>query len=290
MKQIDQFIFAKKQSERKIIYGFLVIILGIILFITGTQAGFVVGIMFVVTAIVLIGMGGTQFSRLNKRFKKEVITSLLEEYVEDGHFDPDKGLSPSEVYATEFIKRADRFHSEDYLSGSISGVKFYSSDVKLEEKHVQHTNNGTRTYYVTYFLGRVFIFDFNKSFDGYLYVLEKGRPLRRRKYEKIKLESVEFNKRFKTYSTNEHGAFYVLTPHFMESLLHLEQKNKGYIGFSFIDNKLYIGINNFKDTFELKLFRKLDDSVIEEFKRELLVVTDVIKELKLNNNIFKKGE
>jgi hypothetical protein len=290
MNRIDEFAFAKRQSERKIIFGFLALVVGILLIISGTQIGFVFGIMLIVSAIVIFAMGGTQFSRLNKRFKKEVITSLLEEHVENGYFDPDRGLSPSEVYATEFIKRADRFHSEDYLSGSIGGVKFYSSDVKLEERHVQYTKNGTRTYYVTYFLGRVFIFDFNKSFDGYLYVLEKGRPLRRRKYDKIKLESVEFNKRFKTYSTNEHSAFYVLTPHFMESLLNLEQKNKGYIGFSFIENKLYIGINNFKDTFELKLFRKLDQSVIEEFKRELLVVTDIIEELNLNQNIFKKGE
>ena len=50
-----------------------------------------------------------------------------------------------------------------------------------------------------------------------------------------------------------------------------------------------IGINNFKDTFELQMFRKLDQSVFDEFKRELLVIQDVIKELRLNNNIFKKG-
>ena len=67
-----------------------------------------------------------------------------------------------------------------------------------------------------------------------------------------------------------------------------EQENKGKIYFSFIDNTLCIGINNFVDTFELKIFRKLDNTVFDSFKRDLLVIKDVITELKLNNNIFKK--
>jgi hypothetical protein len=37
------------------------------------------------------------------------------------------------------------------------------------------------------------------------------------------------------------------------------------------------------------MFRKLDESVFDEFKRELLVIQDVIHELRLNVNIFKKG-
>ena len=169
----------------------------------------------------------------------------------------------------------------------MEGVKFVSSDVKLEERHVRHTKNGTQVTYETYYLGRMFIFDFNKPFDGYLQVLEGGRPTSNRGFKKVKLESVAFNKKFKTYSTSEHSAFYVLTPHFMEALMELERKNRGKIYFSFIDNRLYIGINNFINTFELKMFRKLDDKVFDEFKRELLIIKDVIQELKLNKSIFQ---
>ena len=104
----------------------------------------------------------------------------------------------------------------------------------------------------------------------------------------MKLESVDFNKKFKTYCTSEHSAFYVLTPHFMEALREFEKNNRGNISFSFIDNYLYIGINNFRDTFELKMFRELNQSSFNEFKRELLVIKEIVKELKLNNHIFKK--
>jgi hypothetical protein len=192
------------------------------------------------------------------------------------------------VYGTEFIKHADRFHTEDYLSGKMEGVSFVSSDVKLEERHVEHTKDGTREYYETYFLGRIFIFEFNKDFDGYLQVLEHGRPQSKRKFDKVKLESVDFNKKFKTYSTNELSAFYVLTPHLMEALMNFEKNNKGSISFSFIDSRVYIGINNFKDTFTLKMFKVLDETAFEEFQRELNVIKEIVVELKLNNDIFKK--
>jgi hypothetical protein len=292
--ELSTFITQKKESEKKTLIGIVLSILGALLFLGGMNLSselqflLIIGILIFFTGIIFIGIGASNFSKLNKRFKIDVLTNLLSEMVENGHYDPDKGLSQGEVYSTEFIKKADRFHTEDYLSGSIEGVHFISSDVKLEERHVEYTKDGTRTYYETYFLGRVFIFDFNKPFNGYIQVLETSRPTVRRGYKKIKLESVDFNKKFRTYSTDEHNAFYVLTPHLMEALMSFEKKNKGYVGFSFIDNKLHIGINNFRDTFELKMFRKLDGRVFDEFKRDLLVIKDVIQELKLNQNIFKK--
>jgi hypothetical protein len=288
MDKFAEYQISKKQSEKKTIIGGLLLILAVFLFISLMEIGMYFAIPIGFTGIVFLILGLSQFQKLNKTFKKEVITDLVSQLVDNGVFIPERGLSKVEVLSTEFLKRPDRFHTEDYLSGEMDGVRFESSDVKLEERHVQHTKNGTRTYYETYFLGRIFIFDFNKTFEGYLQVLERGRPYSRRKFEKVKLESIDFNKKFKTYTTNSHSAFYVLTPHFMEALMKFEQKNRGTIQFSFIDSKLYIGINNFKDTFELRMFSKLDESVMNEFKRDLLVIKEVITELKLNNNIFKK--
>jgi len=38
------------------------------------------------------------------------------------------------------------------------------------------------------------------------------------------------------------------------------------------------------------MFRKIDDSMVEEFKQDLLVIKDFIMTLKLNTNIFKIKE
>ncbi|MCK5387644.1 MAG: DUF3137 domain-containing protein [Candidatus Izimaplasma sp.] len=286
-EKLLKFQLLKKKSEKNVVIGGILLVLGLILFVLLIEYG-PYGLILGLPGLVLIGIGFAKFSGIKKNFKSEVLHDVVVTFVEDGVFDPLKGLSQTVVYNTEFLKRADIFQSEDYLAGKMDGVSFVSSDVKLQERHVEHTENGTRTTYVTYFLGRVFRFEFNKSFDGYLQVLEKSKPTIKRKYKKIKLESVDFNKKFKTYSTSEHTAFYVLTPHLMEALRDFEKNNKGKISFSFIGKYLYIGINNFRDTFELKMFRVLNEETFSEFKRELFVIQEIVKELRLNNDIFKK--
>lgn len=287
MNELQKFQEEKKHIEKFIIIGGVGAIIGVALAVLLSELMFI-GIIIALPAFIMIGIQSSKFSKLSHKFKMEVLVDLIGNLVEDGKFDPHFGLDIRKVYDTEFLKRADRYNTEDYLSGKIAGVSFESSDVKLEEKHVEHTKNGTRTTWVTYFLGRVFIFDFNKAFDGYLQVLESGRPTVNRKYKKVKLESVQFNKKFKTFSTSDHSAFYVLTPHFMEALMRFEKNNRGTIRFSFIDNLLYIGIDNRKDTFELQMFRPISEQTVKEFEDDLLVIKEVIEELKLNNSIFKK--
>lgn len=278
---------AKKKTEKKVILGGILVIVGLILIVLLIDFG-PFGLILIIPGIIYAIFGVTNFSKLRKSFKTEVLKDLIVESIDNGVFEPEKGLTQSVVYSTEFLKRADIFHSEDYLAGNIDGVDFISSDVKLQERRQVQTKDGTRTEIITYFLGRVFRFEFNKSFDGYLQVLEKGKPVKNRKYKKVKLESVDFNKKFKTFCTSEHAAFYVLTPHFMEALREFEKNNKGSISFSFIDNHLFIGINNFRDTFELKMFKVLNETTFNEFRREMEVIKEVVNELRLNNDIFKK--
>lgn len=285
--KLIKFQNAKKNIEKKVIIGGALVIIGLLLIVLLIDIG-PFGLILVIPGIIYSFMGVSSFSKLRKSFKTEVLKDLIIESIDNGVFNPEQGLSQSVVYSTEFLRRADIFHAEDYLAGEIDGVNFISSDVKLQERRQVQTKNGTRTEIITYFLGRVFRFDFNKSFDGYLQVLEKGKPVKRRSYKKIKLESVDFNKKFKTFCTSEHAAFYVLTPHFMEALRSFEKNNKGSISFSFIDNHLFIGINNFRDTFELKMFRVLNETTFNEFRREMEVIKEVVHELKLNNDIFKK--
>ena len=289
----SKFNITKSKSEKNIVLGGIILVSGIILFLVSMEMTSSIlsisGILIGVAGLVLFIMGISKFSKIKKTFKNTVLTEMFKKLIPDINYSPMSGLSQDIVYGTDFLKRADKFHTEDYLSGSIEEVSFVSSDVRLEERHVEYTKNGTRTYYVTYFLGRIFRFEFNKEFVGSLQVLESGagKP-KSNGYSKIKMESVQFNKKFKTYSTDDLTAFYILTPDIMESIEKLERKHPGRIGLSFRGEYLYVAINNNKDTFELKLFRKIDDSMINEFKADLMVIKDFIMALKLNNNLFKK--
>jgi hypothetical protein len=291
-EKLTQFNQLKKKSEKQVGTGLGIMAIAAILFLiiagagtpeTGQLVGIIVGLVGGILALVGVGT----FAKIKRSFKTEVLCAFFSEFIPGTDYIPDRGLSPTEVYATEFLKRADRFHSEDLLRGKLDDVDFLSSDVRLEERHVQHTKNGTRVYYVPYFVGRVFRFTFNKEFEGYLQVLESGSPLSGRKYTKVEMESVDFNKKFKTFATTELSAFYVLTPDIMEAIFELEKRNPGRIGLSFTGENLYIAINNNKDTFEIKMFRNIDNAMMEGFKNDLMVIKDFVHTLKLNTKIFK---
>ncbi|MBN2504823.1 MAG: DUF3137 domain-containing protein [Bacilli bacterium] len=290
--KLNQFNQLKKKSERLVLIGGAIIAIGVIIILILAQQynenAALIGFFVLVPGVIVAMVGGVEFSKLKKRFKVEVLSTFFQEAIPGTNYSPNAGLSQPEVYSTEFLKRADRFYSEDLLTGQLDDVEFRSSDVKLEERHVQHTRNGTRVYYVAYFVGRVFKFTFNKPFDGYLQVLESGSPLSNRGFKKVELESIDFNKKFRTFSTNELSAFYVLTPDIMEAIFELERRNPGRISLSFTGQELYIGINNNRDTFEIKMFTTIDQNMMEEFKRDLLVIKDFVHTLKLNTKIFKQ--
>jgi hypothetical protein len=264
--------------------GIVAIIVGVlILYIFGTPFGIVFGIAGFISFIA----GAVTYDKLRKDFKNKFIRSLIEEMFEEARYFPNKGVSPDNVYRCNFIKKADRFHSEDLILGKVGDVRFHTADLKLQERRVRHTKNGTQVYYVTYFLGRFFEFDFPKEFKGQVIVSEKGLFTFWTGLKKIELESVEFNKKFNTYTTDEHNAFYILTPHFMQSLIELEKRHPGSISISFTGNTFNLAINNSKNSFELNLFKRLNDEIVTEFKRDLAVIVDIVNELKLNRNIFK---
>lgn len=292
-KQLNEFNENKKKIEKNYMFAFGFFALAVIAFLIISNGGSAEGLIVIPIVILVAGLvfmikGSSGYSKLKKTFKTTFLKSMFEELIPGIEYKPYEGLTASAVYEGEFLKKADRYHSEDFLSGKIDDVDFISSDVRLEERHVRHTKNGTQVYYVPYFVGRVFRFDFHKELVGRLQVLETGSPYSRYKFNRVKLESIDFNKKFRTYAEDEHTAFYILTPDIMEALFAIEKRNPGVIRFSFLDQQLYVAINNNKNTFELKLFKSISTEEIEMFKKDLLTIKDLIVTLKLNNNIFKK--
>jgi|AntRauTorckE6833_2_1112554.scaffolds.fasta_scaffold00461_11 hypothetical protein len=275
----------KKIAEAFMAVGSVILIGGVLLFISGnTFILMIIGVFFL-----FIGFG--YFSHVGTLFKSKVLKNHLEKKIDNCVYEPKKGLGKQEIMSTEFLKRPDRIKSEDYLAGELDGVKFVSSDVILQDRRVTHTSKGgTHTRYVTYFHGRIFRFDFNKAFKGSVQVLESYSPKSRRHFENVSLESVDFNKIFKTYATNAHTAFYILTPHFMESLMSLEKKHPGNLGFSFLDTQLHVAIHNRQSAFSIRPFSKMDTTLLSRFDEDLNIIYDIVDDLKLNKDIFKEEE
>src|SRR5690606_8414301 len=74
---------------------------------------------------------------------------------------------------------------------------------------------------------------------------------------------------------DELETFKLLKPAFMEKLIGLKQYYKK-ISFGFIGKKLVIAINNGKDSFDIQLFKPLNEQFIDEIKKELMDLKDII--------------
>lgn len=190
----------------------------------------------------------------------------------------------------------DRYSSNDFISGTYKNIGFEQADVLIEEEIEEKDKDGnTETYWETSFYGRVMVFDFNKKFKSN--ILVKGDNFHASmlpfddRFTMIKMEDIEFNKKFLVYAESEHEAFYVLTPHFMKRLLNVTDKFGCGLMFSFVDNRLYIAIDNFEDAFEYDVFKVIEEDKIEDdIMKDIRLITDFVDELSLDNLLFKGGE
>ncbi len=81
----------------------------------------------------------------------------------------------------------------------------------------------------------------------------------------------------------------ILTPHTMESIKNLKKNIDGTILLCFIDNKLHVGLQNGKDSFEASIWKKINEEEInQKLDIEIKEITNFIDELKLDNDLFRK--
>lgn len=160
-------------------------------------------------------------------FKERLVRSELEKQFGDLRYLPEAGIPASSIEQTGMMRMGNRYHAEDYLSGTAGGVPFEQSDVCIQNV----TSNGKSTSTVTYFRGRWLIFSFNKRFthnmlvvsDSFSYAKRPGGFFGKDRSERLSMESEAFNDAFKVYAQDAHEAYYILTPPLMERLLALER-------------------------------------------------------------------
>lgn len=234
-----------------------------------------------------------------KAFKQLYVRRSLETVFTELEYDPGQGISYDTIAATKMMNMGDRFRSEDYISARYRDIGFEQSDVHIEEEHKSRDSNGhTHTSYVTIFRGRWMIFDFNKEFRANLQIAQKGFQTAKRKrffgkketlFKKVEMESDAFNRAFQVFAQNEHDAFYIITPAFMERIQNLSARNKGKLMFCFVGNRLHIAIHDRKDSFEPgSFFKAIDEQkVMTKIRGEIETITQFVDELNLDNNLFK---
>ena len=141
------------------------------------------------------------------------------------------------------------------------------------------------------FRGVIISFEFNKPFKGHTFFHEnsftsKKIPFDKKKYQKVNLESVTFEKKYNVYSNDQIEARYLFTTAFMERIENLCFAFKAkYVRGSFKDDKLVLAIHTGKDMFAMGSDSKDTDAhTFEILYDEMISILQIVDELKLNEH------
>jgi len=290
----DELELLRKKAVKKITTGTIVTI-AITIFIFLITFNFELLLYpLIIGAIITSILSAKDVSVFKSAYKKSIILEIFNSLFTNVKYAPGMGISKSVLASTNMIDTGDNFYSDDYISAKYKDVSFEFSDVKIEE---EYTDSDGDKHTVTIFEGQWYIFDFNKTFKADLQVCEKGfRNARRgslfgpKKFNKVELEDIDFNKEFNVYAQNSLDAFYVLTPGTMVKIKELNDKVQGKMLFCFINNKLHVGLHSGKNLFEPALFKEINieqnhKQAIEEVK----MITHFVDVLGLDNDLFRKG-
>ncbi len=249
--------------------GYFLLILSFVLFMANPimMVGFLLG-------GILVAMTTRQLKNLSTTFKEIFVRDTLKTILPDAEYDPNKGFDKETVYATKILKKEDRYSSEDYLKGTIKGRTFESADIHLQDVR----SNGKSTTVVTVFQGRFFMIDAKHKFQEDVYVM----PNRSWFFghldglKKVDLESIHFNRLFDVFSKDDHSVFYLLTPSFMEKIEEFSKVARRTM-FGFTRNRIYVAIDTRKDAFDLSMYKPVDDSFVEDIKKEVSLIEELIE-------------
>ncbi len=254
-----------------------------------TICGFVGSVLFYFFGV------NSQMKSFTKSYKMLVVEGPLQKAFPGCQYHPEDGFSESTIQATQLMQRTDRFHSEDLILGNYKGINFERADLKLED---EYRDKDGHTHTTTIFLGRWMIFQFPKPFRYDIQIVQQGFGgsksntgifvSKTARKQKVMFEDHQFNQEFRCYATNEHEAFYVVTPQIMEAVKRIASLMDGKIMFGFVNNQLHVAVESGKNAFEPSITRSLSyQKDILAINSEINAITTIVNQFNLDQSIYQ---
>jgi len=238
-----------------------------------------------------------------KSFKAEVVSAVVEAYLEGLRYYPERKISRSQFeYSKLYTKGIDRYKGEDYISGKLGETDFEFSEVHAQYKTTSTDSKGRRsTSWHTIFRGIFFIADFHKNFHTRTVVLpdtaeklfgflgQKLQSMNLFRGQLIKLENPDFEREFCVYGDDQIEARYILSPSLMERILSYKRKFGSDMRLAFVDSKVYVALSSNKNRFEPKMFQPINDGkLLNEYRADLDLIIGIVEDLNLNTRVWSK--
>ncbi len=280
------------------IYILFILIVLVLSFLIGYPLGLFFAIPMIIFVVPIsysfIGYSFFESERIYYRdiYKAFIVESNMKKLFTDLSYNHNSGIDKNTLDSTGMIITGDILNSSDYLRGKYHGVGFIQADATISEEHQNSDGNSL----VDIFVGRWMIFDFPKKFADKIEIVQNGFCAYKiphseqdgRPFEEYHVESPTFNKKFKIYAKDGVNVFYILDPALIDRIETLSNSYTGKLLLCFVDNKLYVGLHDYKDYFEPpSSLKKINiDKENEKVNHELRIITDFVDYLKLDKNIF----
>ncbi len=284
----------RKKLRDRIIVGF--IMLFCVAFMVGIKYDIVLLTLFFSIIISAITYGYITKNYISD-FKQSIIKPLIAQ-IDESLLHLCDSFIPEQTYNNSALfQSANRYSGNDLIKGNIDGVDVEFSQIHAESEHIDR--DGKRSY-STIFKGLFFIAKFNKSFKGRTLVLPDriegifgnniAHFLQSKNFSKdelVKMDDVEFEKKFVVYASSQIEARYILSHSLMKNITNLSNKTKRNIHISFVNSHIYIAISYANEIFRPTIFKSLFDfSVAREYIEVLALLANITKELKLNQKLW----
>ncbi|MBP5445221.1 MAG: DUF3137 domain-containing protein [Acholeplasmatales bacterium] len=247
-------------------------------------------------------------SKIKKEYSKEVkvkiIEKMMNKYYDNVTYvreeDQTKTIENSRLFSGVIPKAC----AEDVISGSYNGIYFKMFDVEVKRNFTSNTNSSSVTrrlinnktnvedMYELLFKGQWFSFKLNRKLDTSICIKEMifiDEAIKNTLNE-VKVESIEFSKKYRAYASNSQHFFYIFTPSMIEKFIQLDRICDGQIMFSLNNNIVNIGINNGVDSFELDLFKTVNDENLKKLEQQISLAAAIIHDFRFDSYKFDKDQ
>ena len=267
----------KRAKINFIVCLILAILFGTLIFTFSSDLFFAIFIAIFIAVIFNVALSVS----IKKKYKDEIVPKILKKFLGDDIVYEPKGRFDKELLRDLNFFPCTTYSGEDMISGIYKGIKFTTADISMT-----HQSGGKNSTTVTDFKECMWVFEYNnKTINSRIDLYEKDylkrHSLRKNGLEKVEFEDIDFNNKIKTYASNAHDAFYVITPQIIDRLKNNINNISGDILYSIQENKLYLVISSSKNRMEFKRFKNNYEELIESLKEDVSPILETIKQFDL---------
>jgi hypothetical protein len=211
-----------------------------------------------------------------ENFKESLLKKLFELSAPEFQYFPNSCVADTLFVESGFVKRYSKYSGEDLFQGIINEIPVEFSEITVSVK----SGRAKRKLGIgkIVFKGVFYAFSWNKTFSGVTQILpdkmEKlfgglgtlfqkmntSALLGDGRDSLVKFDNKDFEKEYAVYSDNEMEARSIISEPLMIFLLELKKNTNAKVYFSFVGNKVFLGINDNKDILKVG---NINESVTE---------------------------